>query len=100
MSWQKVIQNLNELNQKMELLLPKMEQLSFPPEHTLLDDVQLREKLKMSKRTTAYLREKGLITYSKIGSKIFYRFSDVLLFLKHYEVPAVNTSSKINFHEM
>jgi hypothetical protein len=95
MSWQRNIENLDALNQKIDLLLPIVEQLGRPPDQIIIDDVALREMLKMSKRTTAYLREKGLITYSKIGSKIYYLLSDILLFLKQYEIPAFNVGQKL-----
>lgn len=96
MSWQNNIENISELSKKIDLLLPIIDQLARPPDQIILDDVQLREILKMSKRSTAYLREKGLITYSKVGSKIYYLLSDVLAFLKKYEFPAFSTSKYIN----
>jgi hypothetical protein len=43
----------------MEQLLPVLERLNRPPEQVLLDDVELRQLLKVSKRTTAYLRERA-----------------------------------------
>jgi hypothetical protein len=63
-----------------------------PPEHIIFDDVDLRNFLKVSKRTSAYWREKGEITYSKLGGKIYYRLSDVLALLKKKEVSAVQTN--------
>jgi len=95
MSWQQNIENLSELNRKIDQLLPVIDQLVRPPDQIILDDVQLREMLKMSKRSTAYLREKGLITYSKIGSKIYYLLSDVLLFLKQNEIQSFNKSQRL-----
>ena len=95
MSWQRNIENLDTLNQKIDRLLPIVEQMARPPEQIILDDVALREMLKMSKRSTAYLREKGLITYSKIGSKIYYLLSDILLFLKQNEIQSFNKSQRI-----
>ena len=95
MTWQRNLDNIDTLNQKLDQLLPFMDQIARPPEHVVLDDVALRDMLKMSKRSTAYLREKGLITYSKIGSKIYYRLSDILLFLKQNEIPAFNTTQRI-----
>ena len=95
MSWQQNIENISELSRKIDQLLPVIDQLVRPPDQIILDDVQLREMLKMSKRSTAYLREKGLITYSKIGAKIYYRLSDILLFLKINEIPAFNLGQKL-----
>jgi predicted TIM-barrel fold metal-dependent hydrolase len=91
----KILRNLSELNRKIDQLLPVIDQLARPPDQIILDDVQLREMLKMSKRSTAYLREKGLITYSKVGSKIYYLLSDVLIFLKKYEFPAFSFAKNI-----
>jgi hypothetical protein len=95
MSWQQNIENLSTLTKKIDELLPIMQQIARPPDQTILDDVGLRDMLKMSKRSTAYLREKGLITYSKIGSKIYYRLSDILSFLKQNEIPAINAEQKL-----
>lgn len=95
MSWQQNIENISELSRKIDQLLPVIDQLVRPPDQIILDDVQLREMLKMSKRSTAYLREKGLITYSKIGSKIYYLLSDVLFFLKQNEIQSFNKSQRL-----
>lgn len=95
MSWQRNIENIEVLIQKIDQIIPHIEQLARPPEQIIIDDVALREMLKMSKRSTAYLREKGLITYSKIGSKIYYLLSDVLIFIKRYQIPSFGTGQKI-----
>lgn len=95
MSWQQNIENIEVLIKKIDQLLPYIEQFARPPEQIIIDDVALREMLKMSKRGTAYLREKGLITYSKIGSKIYYLLSNILLLLKTNEVTAFNKNQKI-----
>jgi hypothetical protein len=78
---------MNELLEKLNQILPILNQLSKDPETIIIDDVELREMLKISKRKTAYLREKGLISYSKIGGKIHYRLSDVLDLLKRTRIP-------------
>lgn len=67
-----------------------------PSDEVILDDVDLRDFLNVSKRTTAYWREKAMITYSKLGGKIFYRLSDVLKFIAEHEIPAVTKDLKIS----
>jgi hypothetical protein len=91
MSWQRVLDNISELNHNMEQLLPVIERLNRPPEQVLLDDVELRKLLKVSKRTTAYLREKGLITYSKLGGKIYYLYSDVLEMISRHQIRCIRS---------
>ena len=66
-----------------------------PPEQVLLDDVDFRELLKISKRTAAGYREQGIITYSKVQGKIFYKLSDILEFVDSYKIPTIQTKLKI-----
>ena len=66
-----------------------------PATEILLDDVDLRHYLRVSKRTTASLREKRIITYSKIGGKIYYRLSDVLSLIEKNKVSAISETLKI-----
>jgi hypothetical protein len=88
-------QQIIELKGIVEQLKLSIENIVRPPEHVVLDDVDLRDYLKVCKRTTAYWREKGLITFSKLGGKIYYRLSDILAFLKQHEVSAVATTLKV-----
>ena len=60
-----------------------------PPEEIILDDVDLQNILKCSKRKTAELREKRMIIYMKLG-KVYYRLSDVLNYVKRYKVGAID----------
>lgn len=84
------IEVMNELLKKLDELLPVLSLLTKNPASIIMDDVQLREMLKLSKRSTAYLREKGTITYSKIGGKIYYRLSHVLDLIERTKVPCFN----------
>lgn len=69
------------LEQVRELLIEirtELSKLQRPADEVILDDVDLRQMLKVSKRTTANWREIRQITYSKLGGKIYYKLSDVL----------------------
>ena len=92
MQWQRNSDLLTELNNKIEQLLDIIFRLLLPPHQIIIDDVELRNMLKMSKRSSAYLREKGMITYTKIGSKIYYKLSDVLDLMERNQVKAVKSS--------
>ncbi len=72
-----------------------LEKMGRPANETILDDVDVRDLLKVSKRTLAYWRERGIITFSKLGGKIYYRLSDILILLKQHEIPAVASNLKI-----
>jgi hypothetical protein len=85
-------EEIQELMTTLESVKQIVHNVGKPPEHIIFDDVELRNFLKVSKRTPAYWREKGEITYSKLGGKIYYRLSDVLAFIKKYEVTAIKPS--------
>jgi hypothetical protein len=91
-----LIKSIPELEQLVNLIRTEIQQAQRQPEEVIIDDVSLREMLKVSKRTTANWRERGFITFSKLGGKIFYRLSDVLMLIKQNEIPAVRTTLKLN----
>jgi hypothetical protein len=66
-----------------------LENVNKPPDQVILDDVDLCNLLKFSKRTSPYWRERGEITYSKLGGKIYYRLADVLSLIERNELHAV-----------
>jgi hypothetical protein len=66
----------------------EMLRMQRPAEEIILDDVDLRNLLKISERTTAALRAKNMLAYSKPG-KVYYLLSDVLRMLEEYRVEAV-----------
>ena len=89
------IEQIKTLVSQIEQLKTEFQTARRPAEETILDDVALQEMLKVSKRTTAYWREKGLITFSKLGGKIYYRLSDILALISQHEIAAVNKTLKI-----
>ena len=53
-----------------------------PPEKmNLLDNADVCEKLNVSKRTLQTYRDGGLLAYSQINHKIYYRLEDVEAFI-------------------
>jgi hypothetical protein len=66
------------------------------PEYLILDDVSLRAYFNVSARTTAEWRRKGLITYSRIGNKVYYRYSDVAKMLDNFKFPSKAEQKRFN----
>ena len=93
--YKNVLKENPELEEILQNILREVQQAKRPADETILDDVDLREFLKISKRTCASLREKRLITYSKIGGKIYYRLEDVLKYIAKNRVEAIDDSLKI-----
>lgn len=55
-------------------------------EDIVYDNSDMVRLLKVSPRTLSTWRELGLISFSKIGSKIYYRKEDVLSFIEEAKV--------------
>lgn len=53
-----------------------------PANEVIIDDVDLRNLLKISRRTALEYRRKGIIPYYKIENKIFYILSEVISGIK------------------
>lgn len=53
---------------------------------TVIDNAEFCKKLRISRRTAQSWRDKGKITFSQIGSKIFYQISDVQEFLNKNKI--------------
>jgi hypothetical protein len=94
MNTHEILSQITALSSKIDQLSRKLENAAMPPNQILLDDVELRELLKVSKRTTATWREKKMIIYSQPCGKIFYKLSDVLAFLAKYEVSDITSNFK------
>lgn len=95
MALRDLIKKIPELEELVTEIRVEIQQAKRPAEEIIYDDVDLRKFLKVSKRTTAYWREKGMITFSKLGGKLYYRLSDILSFIKQHEISAVTSNLKI-----
>ena len=50
-----------------------------------LDNQEFMQYMKISKRLAQHYRDSGLISFSQVGNKIYYRLSDIeSLLIKHY----------------
>ena len=54
------------------------------------DNQEFIQLMNISKKTAAIWRLKNVITYSMIGSKIYYRLSDIQALLNKHRIPAIN----------
>lgn len=74
-----------ELLQRVEEINSKLDAQSAAPEEKFIDNADFIELMKISKRTAQSWRDEGIISFSQIGSKIYYRMSDIQAMLdKNY----------------
>ena len=75
---QNLLHRFPEFAEALQELKTELKQAHRPADEILLDDVDLREMLKISKRTLATYRQQRLIKHSWLQGKCFYKLSDVL----------------------
>ena len=75
----------NQIVEKIEAVNKRLDAKDKEPKETWLDNVEVMALLKISKRTAQTYRDSGLISFSQVGNKIYYRLSDIETLLnKHY----------------
>lgn len=62
---------------RLEAIEEKATRPDQNPEEIWFDNQDLMHFLNISKRTAQNYRDKGLISYSQVAAKIYYRLSDV-----------------------
>ena len=73
----------------------KISKAMRPAEEVILDETDLCNFLKISKRLAAKLRSERLITYYKTGGKLYYKLSDVIKYATTCKIPAISENLKI-----
>ena len=74
-----IVEMLKELNEKFE----KLEyEAKNPLTEKWLDNQEVVQLLKISKRTLQTYRDENLIAFSQIGNKMYYKTTDIEAFLK------------------
>ena len=74
-----------ELVGRLDAINQRLNAKEKEPKEKWLDNQELMQLLKISKRTAQHYRDSGMISFSQVGNKIYYRLSDVEeLLKKHY----------------
>jgi len=70
-------QQYQELVNRLDVLNKKLEEKQKSPNDTFLDNQEFIQLMNISKRTAQTWRDEGIISFSQINSKIYYRMSEV-----------------------
>ena len=76
-AFQDLVCKLDAINQRLTVKEKE-------PKDKWLDNQELMQLLKISKRTAQHYRDSGLISFSQVGNKIYYKHSDVEDLLKNH----------------
>lgn len=81
-----IYQQLLDKIEAIEISLKKQSSYTIKDSEKWLDNKEVCKILKITPRTAQNYRDKGILAYSQIGSKIYYRFTDIeKLLQKHYK---------------
>lgn len=83
-----------ELVNRLDLLNKKIEERQKSPDDIFLDNQEFIQLMNISKRTAQTWRDDGIVSFSQIGSKIYYRMSDVQNILDKNHKKAIKTDSR------
>jgi hypothetical protein len=81
---------LQEIANKLEELVKGLPLKGSKEEDEILDNSDFIRRLKISPRLAQSWRDKGLIAYSQIGNKIYYRRADIDQLLKEHFNKSLN----------
>lgn len=74
-----------DLIMKLDAMHSQITSKEKEPKDKWLDNQEFLLLLKISKRTAQHYRDSGLISFSQVGAKIYYRLEDIENLLKrHY----------------
>ena len=75
----------NNLVSRLDKLNSTLESNQKPSQETFLDNQEFIQLMNISKRTAQTWRDEGKVSFSQIGSKIYYKMKDVEVLLdKNY----------------
>lgn len=82
-------EKIGEFDQKLKLIIGILrERQRTNPEEVFFDNQEFLQVMNISKRTAQQWRDNGLIGFCQIGSKIYYRLTDILILLNENHKPA------------
>ena len=67
----------SDLMSKLDTIQSQLNSKADPKKETFLDNQEFLLLMKISKRTAQTWRDEGKISFSQVGSKIYYKLSDV-----------------------
>lgn len=90
------VEQFNEIVNRLDTLYSKLNENQKSPGNTFLDNQEFIQLMNISKRTSQNWRDQGIVSFSQIGSKIYYKMEDVEKLLnKNYK--AAFSNKKRNF---
>ena len=88
------IEQYEEINRQLKEISSSLRLRATEPSEKIIDNCDFISLMKISKRTAQAWRDEGIISYSQIGAKIYYKLSDIEFLLNSHYVKASGKQSK------
>lgn len=82
-------QSYREILDKLESMEAVLKEKQKKPSEVFFDNQEFVMLMNISKRTAQAWRDDKIIGFSQVGSKIYYKLSDILAMLEKFKVPAI-----------
>ena len=80
---------LERIQERLDKMLLKLElKQHSSPEKVFFDNQEFIQLMNISKRTAQAWRDTGMIAFSQVGSKIYYRLPDIMQMLEKFHKPS------------
>ncbi|MBX7141428.1 MAG: helix-turn-helix domain-containing protein [Chitinophagales bacterium] len=80
----------NEIIQRLDRVEDMLKEKQKQPKEVFLDNAEFLQVMHISKRTAQQWRDSGIISFSQIGNKIFYRMTDIQELLEKHRQKSYN----------
>lgn len=80
------LERVEERLKRLESILARKQNSN--PEQVFFDNQEFIMVMNISKRTAQAWRDEGIIAFSQVGNKVYYRLSDIHLLLEKHHKPA------------
>jgi hypothetical protein len=75
-----------DIQEKLQQITELLNEKQKNPKEIFLDNQEFLQTMNISKRTAQNWRDQGIISFSQIGSKIYYKMSDIEELLERTKV--------------
>jgi hypothetical protein len=82
------LQLFEQIEKRRDEISANLKLNGISPDQEILDNQQFIQLLKISPRTAQNYRDSGIVTFHKIGSKVYYKMVDILMMLENHKCPA------------
>ena len=88
-AFQEITDNYKRTQEKLSEIIKTLNKPEIKKPIDIIDNPKFMELMGISQKTAQAWRDKGTISYSQVGNKIYYRISDIKELLERFHIKAI-----------